>query len=169
MKKCIGLILVLLFSVCCFSQVTVKQLLCENRNNPIGLDIPKPQLSWQLVSANRNCMQTGYEIRVAEEAADLVKAKNLLWETGKVESDQSVHVSYLGKSLLSGKKYYWQIKVWDNKGNVSAWSEPAFWQMGFLNVADWKVQWIKAGYNEDIYCDQVLYLEKPLPQQKKSN
>ena len=167
MKKCIGLILVLLFSVCCFSQVTVKQLLCENRNNPIGLDIPKPQLSWQLVSANRNCMQTGYEIRVAEEAADLVKAKNLLWETGKVESDQSVHVSYLGKSLLSGKKYYWQIKVWDNKGNVSAWSEPAFWQMGFLNVADWKAQWIKAGYNEDTLLRPSPLFRKTFAAEKK--
>ncbi len=50
-------------------------------------------------------------------------------------------VLYLERPLLQ--------QVWDNKGNVSAWSEPAFWQMGFLNVADWKAQWIKAGYNED--------------------
>ena len=94
-------------------------------------------------------MQTAYEIRVGENASDLSKNKNLLWNTGKIVTDQSLHVVYKGAELLSAKKYHWQVRVWDNHGKISAWSEPAFWQMGFLNAQDWKAKWIQAGYKED--------------------
>lgn len=149
MKRGIGLILMQLFVIACFSQIQVKQLLCENSSNPIGIDIPWPQLSWQLSSLKRDVMQLAYEIRVGDDINLLTKGKGLQWSTTKVASDQSVHVVYKGADLQSAKKYFWQVRVWDNTGNVSAWSEPAFWQMGFLKPADWKAKWIKAGYDED--------------------
>ena len=149
MKKTIVLLLIQLFSIACFSQVQVKQVLCENSVNPIGLDIMQPQLSWQLASATRNTMQTAYEVRVAENSSDLAKAKNLIWNTGKVVTDQSIHINYGGAALHSAKKYLWQVRVWDNYGNTSAWTEPAFWQMGFLKREDWVAKWIQAGYEED--------------------
>ncbi len=64
-------------------------------------------------------------------------------------SDSSVHVSYKGNELQSNKKYYWQVRTWDNTGKSSAWSAPAFWQMGLLSTSDWKAKWIEPGYIED--------------------
>ncbi len=143
--------------VCCFSQIQIKEVLCESRVNPVGLDVSQPELSWQLISAVRNTMQTAYEIKVAESLNDLAKSKNLVWNSGKILSDQSAHLTYAGSVLQSVKKYYWQVRVWDNKGNVAVWKEPSFWQMGFLKPEDWKAKWIQAGFVEDTLRPSPLF------------
>lgn len=131
-----------------FSQIQVKAPTLENLTNPIGLDVKQPHFSWQLMSQQRNVVQTAYEIRVAKEVNGFTNA-NLIWSSGKTATDQSIHVPYTGPALQSGQKYYWQVRVWDNKGNTSPWSEVAYWQMGLLKTADWKAQWIEPGYKED--------------------
>src|SRR4030095_12092179 len=90
-----------------FSQVQVSNLLCENLSNPIGVDVTQPRLSWQLVSAKRDVMQTAYEIKVTS-------GQSVIWNSGKIISDSSVHVVYKGSPLQSGVRYAWQIRVWDN-------------------------------------------------------
>jgi alpha-L-rhamnosidase len=118
------------------AQVSVQHLLTENSVNPIGLDEPSPRFSWQLSASDRNEQQTAYEIRVTGQGRQAV------WNSGKVESGGSLLVAYSGPALQSGRKYYWQVRIWDNKGRTSAWSETAYWQMGLLQPADWKAQWI---------------------------
>ena len=66
----------------------------------------------------------------------------IVWRTGKMVSNESLHLLYAGEPLQSGEKYYWQVRVWDNKRNVSTWSRVAFWQMGLLAPEDWKGKWI---------------------------
>jgi len=139
-----------------FAQVHVTNLLCENLSNPLGIDVSQPGFSWQLKSSKRNVMQTAYEIRVGSNASSLTKNKDIIWKTGKLPSDSSVHVSYKGAVLQSGTKYFWQVRIWDNSGSVSAWSEPAYWQMGLLNANDWKAKWIQTGFAEDT-------IERPSP------
>jgi alpha-L-rhamnosidase len=130
------------------SQVLVQQLLTENRVNPLGIDTKQPRFSWQLLSAKRNVLQTAYEISIS--ADDNKSGKSVpVFSTGKVLSGQSVQVPYTGKALESGKRYYWRVRVWDNAGNRSNWSKPAFWEMGLLQPGDWKAQWIEPGYTED--------------------
>ena len=124
------------------AQVSVKKLLCEHLSNPIGLDIKQPRFSWQLVSDKRNVMQSAYEIKVSA-------GNTLVWNSGKVTSGQSVNVLYAGPSLESGKKYSWQVRVWDNANKASSWSEPASFKMALLNLADWKANWIEPGFIED--------------------
>lgn len=125
-----------------YSQVTVTNLLTENRTNPMGVDAVKPRFSWQLFSDKRNVLQTAYEIR-------LMFGKDMYWASDKINSDQSVQVGYRGKALQSGEKYSWKVKVWDNKGKASAWSAPSEFQMALLNNSDWKAKWITPGYEED--------------------
>ncbi|WP_254161434.1 glycoside hydrolase family 78 protein [Chryseosolibacter histidini] len=138
---------------------------CEYRKDPLGLDLTPPRLSWQLSSAKRDVMQTAYEIRVATDASALAKGRNLVWQSGKVQSDQSVHVPY-GGPLQSRQRYYWQVRVWDNQKNTSPWSEPAFWEMGLLNPADWSAQWIQSGMAEDTVNGPVPLFRKTFDSKK---
>lgn len=131
-----------------FAQVSVQQLLTENRTNPVGLDVTIPRLSWQLVTTKRNVLQTAYEIRVSTDAASV--AKGTSWQSGRVASEQSVHVPYGGAALQPSQRYYWQVRVWDNTSpKPSAWSAPAFWQTGLMTAANWKAKWIQQGFPGD--------------------
>src|SRR5690242_5178777 len=157
----------ILANFCCIAQVSVKNLLCENKVSPLGIGMVHPLLTWQISSDQRNILQTAYEIRISENTADFNSEKGLVWNTGKVYSDQSVHIPYNGEALKSGTKYFWQVRVWDNRGNTSAWSSPAFWQMGLLSPSDWKAKWIAPGYTEDSILRESPLFRKQFSVKKK--
>jgi alpha-L-rhamnosidase len=151
----------LLFLVTTISaQVKVVNLLTENRTDPIGLDVQQPRFSWQLLSEQRNISQTAYEITVSG-------SKGSVWKSGKVNSDRSVQVPYAGTALQSGKKYTWQVKIWDNNGKASASSEPAFFQTAMMSATDWKAKWIEADFVEDSINRPAQYFRKQFSSTKK--
>ena len=147
--KSLFLLTFLLISQLLTAQVRVLHPRIENLDNPLGLDVTQPRFGWQLAANQRNVRQTAYEIRVAASAADLVAGKKLVWTSGKMPSDASVWVPYGGPALQSGRQYWWQVRVWDQAGQGSAWSEVANWQMGLLTAADWKAQWISPAAEQD--------------------
>jgi alpha-L-rhamnosidase len=156
MKKFLPVfMLVMLISGICSGQLIVRNLRCENRINPMGIDLPAPRFSWQLVSDHRNTQQTAYEIRVSDPSG-----KISLWRSGKQQSTQSLFVPYGGPMLKSSSVYYWQVRVWDNQGMVSDWSERAFWQMGLLDPGDWKARWIESGLASDSVNGPALLFRK---------
>ncbi|MCD6597832.1 MAG: family 78 glycoside hydrolase catalytic domain [Bacteroidales bacterium] len=124
-----------------FAKNEVVKLVCEYKINPIGIDIVKPRLSWQLISNGKDVMQSAYELRVSNSLAKL-NSNKLIWSTGKVNSSQSVNIEYGGSALKSMQRVYWQVRVWDNKNKVSRWSEPAYWEMGILEAELWTASWI---------------------------
>jgi alpha-L-rhamnosidase len=145
MKKNICLVLCIqLLSFVAFTQTAVRNLLTENKKDPVGLDVTEPRFSWQLASETRNTLQSAYEILLV----DAFKPQQILWNSGKILSAQSVFVPYAGPVLQSGKKYKWQVQVWDNNGRAAK-SDSAFFQMALLNAGDWKAKWIEPGYAED--------------------
>jgi alpha-L-rhamnosidase len=144
--KCPFVVFALQFlAVVCCAQVKVDNLLCENRSNPLGMDVMVPRFSWQLNSDKRNEMQTAYRVEVSESDG----FHGYVWDSGKITSDSSVFISYKGKQLLSGKRYYWRVRVWDDHGAASPWSQTAWWQMALLKADDWQAKWITPGYAED--------------------
>src|SRR5450759_1949674 len=130
-----------------FSQIKVSQLKVEFLNNPTGIDVKYPRMSWELKSKEGNVLQSAYEIRVGQDALALSHNHQLVWQSGKVSSEESLHHVYEGKPLESGQKYYWQVRAWDKKGLPSDWSTMAYWQMGLLNPDDWKAKWIGLDVN----------------------
>ena len=138
-----------------FGQVKVRSIMTEDRIDPVGLDMARPRFSWQLASDQRNVMQTAYEIKVSDNIPGLSKEKNLVWNSKKVLSDSSVYVTYKGPDLQPGTRYYWQVRVWDNHGKVSQWSQVAYWQTAFFSANDWKAKWIMqdtAGFARSEAC-----------------
>ena len=125
-----------------FSQFEVSDLTCEYLKNPIGIDILAPRLSWKLTSGERGQKQTAYRVLVASSEAQLADNTGDLWDTGKIESGQSVHIEYNGKPLQSRMQCYWKVMLWDADGKSSDWSEPATWTMGLLAESDWQAKWI---------------------------
>ena len=128
--------------------LAAKNLRCEYKTDPLGIDMRMPRLSWELVSAERGVLQTSYEIRVAPSEADFAKGKTI-WQSGKQSSDASIQVEYGGPALESRKIYFWQVRVADNHGHLSEWSKPAHWEMGLLEPTDWKAKWITPKLPED--------------------
>lgn len=120
---------------------------CNHLVNPIGIHIHPPLLSWSLLSEERDQSQAAYHILVATTPEKLNNEDSDVWNSGKVVSSQSVNVPYKGEKLRSGQRYHWKVRVWDKSGNVSAFSEPAFWETGLLQD-EWTAAWITADSKE---------------------
>ena len=120
----------------------LNSLRCEYHNNPLGIDITEPRLSWVSQSEKRGWKQSAYQILVASSQKALDADRGDLWDSGKVEAQQSIQIPYAGKPLLSHAQCFWKVKVWDQNGAASPWSQTATWSMGLLNETDWQAQWI---------------------------
>ena len=84
----------------------------EYKTNPVGIDTKRPRLSWEIISPQRDVMQTAYQIRTAGTKEKLKSGEDLLWDSGRVQTNQSVHVIYQGPILVSARRIYWQARIW---------------------------------------------------------
>ncbi len=128
--------------------IQVDGLYCDHAVNPIAIDHQNPSLGWILNSTQRNSRQSAYQILVSKNPDSLQRGIGDMWDSGKVESDNSTNVVYGGTPLKSGERYYWQVRVWDELDHASLWSEPGPWQVGLLEESDWHAQWISTTENE---------------------
>jgi alpha-L-rhamnosidase len=113
----------------------------EFLENPLALDTDKPRFSWIVEDATPGAKQTAYQIQAAS-SPDFKKP--LLWDSGKVVSDQSHLVEYAGKPLASRQCVFWRVKSWDQNGTASNWAEPARFEIGLLSKQAWAgAKWIK--------------------------
>jgi alpha-L-rhamnosidase len=151
-KKLIISLFGLLTFIMVNAQVNVSSLRCERLTDPMGIDAKEPRLSWQISSNQRNVQQTAYQIIVSSSKEKLVKSEGDLWNSGKVNSSQTLNVAYSGKDLMSKTQYYWKVKVFTTKGE-SVWSETAHWSMGLLVKNDRWGSWI--GYDKASPWDSI--------------
>ena len=131
------------------AQVCPQRLRCEYHVNPLGIDVLTPRLSWQLSASGRGVAQTACQIQVAASPAGLEGGRDLLWDTGKVATAESLHHTYRGPALRSGQRCFWRVRVWDQDGQPTPWSEAAWWEMGLLSAGDWRARWIEPPWDED--------------------
>lgn len=134
-------LLILQFPVLGANGLFVKKMTIESKTNPLGIDAVNPRFSWQLESKKQGVFQNAYQILVADTPEKLESQSGLVWNSGKVESETSVLIPFLGKTLESGKTYFWKLKVWTNKGE-SGWSPVANWTMALVDHSLWKAHWI---------------------------
>ncbi|MGB8491667.1 MAG: family 78 glycoside hydrolase catalytic domain [Bacteroidales bacterium] len=138
---CLSFLLILMGGTLFSQDLSVYDLTCEHRKDPVGVDVQQPRLSWKIKCPGTDIMQSAYSLRVATDKR--FGSSKVVWESGKTISDESVLVPFGGSGLEPGERYYWQVKVWDNKGRQSGWSETAFWETGLMSPAGWKAKWIE--------------------------
>jgi alpha-L-rhamnosidase len=160
MRYFIALMLAFLTISIAEAQIKVQELLCENLKDPIGMGVEKPRFTWIMESSTSGTQQVAYELVVRQ-------GKKTVWSSGKVSSDASVLVDYAGSPLTSNTQYTWQVRVWDNHGQVSAWSAPGKFQTAFFQPSDWKAKWIGFGADEDPAFRPVQYYRKSFQLNKK--
>jgi alpha-L-rhamnosidase len=119
--------------------IKVDSLTCEYKTNPLGIDLKRPRVSWKIQSDRRGTMQAAYQIQVNENQNNFSET---LWDTGVVTSDESIQIEYCGPELKARTRYFCRVKIWDNFGRESNWSETAWWEMGLLSSEEWKAEWI---------------------------
>ena len=114
---------------------------CEARTNPLGIDTPRPRLSWILESADNGQRQLAYRILVASRPELLRPGQADLWDSGEVSSAETLNLEYAGHALASDQRCFWQVQVRDRTGEWTT-SETAEWTMGLLAPSDWHASWI---------------------------
>jgi alpha-L-rhamnosidase len=118
------------------------ELRVDNLKTPLGIDDPAPRFSWQLQDAARGAKQTAYEVLVASRADLLDQGKADVWDSGHIESSESLNVRYAGPAIAASTRYFWLVKVWDAAGKPYAASETSWFETGLLSQEAWRGQWI---------------------------
>lgn len=161
MRNC-RLILFEIISLCLFfscqeKEMQVVNLQCEYAARPLGVESASPLLRWQLRSDEEAKGQQAYRVVVAD-SREALAAGPYVWDSGKVLSNDS-QTLYGGRQLVSGEHVYWKVRIWDENGNPSAWSEIGEWSMGILRASDWKARWISNRI--DSFPDSTLTMPAP--------
>jgi len=141
--------------------ITPVALRCDYLSTPLGIDAHQPRLSWRLESSfadARGQRQSAYQVLVASDEANLAADRGDLWDSGKVESAEQLHIPYQGRPLASAERCHWKVRAWDGEDRPMPFSQPTWWEMGLLRPDDWAGQWIDDGEplperDEDFYAD----------------
>ncbi|MEX2415129.1 MAG: family 78 glycoside hydrolase catalytic domain, partial [Paenibacillaceae bacterium] len=121
--------------------VSVSRTWCEYKENPLGIDVAHPRFSWRIESDRRGVVQIAYQLQVALEDAEFAE---VLWDTGEVHSDQSMHIVYQGPPLEARQGYAYRVRVSDGEGSWSDWSPTATFETGLMEHGAWTAQWISS-------------------------
>ena len=138
-----GLILVAIASACSdnkdrFSAFNLK---CEHLENPLGIDVKNPRLSWQMKDDRMGAGQSAFRVVVGRDSTDVSLGKGDMMDSGKTGSDRNLIV-YAGLPLSPLTRYFWSIQIWDKKGNPSEISRVASFETGMMEPRNWKGSWI---------------------------
>ncbi|MDQ3656528.1 MAG: family 78 glycoside hydrolase catalytic domain, partial [Chloroflexota bacterium] len=136
----------------------------EYLENPIGVDVLRPRLSWIVTSDQRNQVQAAYQILVGSDPDRLDRDEGDLWDTGRVERRDTAHVAYAGSPLQQRQQVWWKVRCWNGDGHPSAWSRTATWELGLLQLVAWQGAWIdQPGLVPDTSIPEAAELDALLP------
>ncbi|MDR1718770.1 MAG: glycoside hydrolase family 78 protein [Dysgonamonadaceae bacterium] len=149
-------LLLAVISFLCFScsdPVQLQNLRTEYLTEPLGIDTDKPRFSWNITTHQRDVIQSAYRVIVSDKLSTIQEKKGNRWDTGWIDSDNTIQVQYAGQPLTGNTQYYW--RVCSRIGDKEIWSVPATFHTGLLNQSDWTAHWI--GTKEDLVHESPLF------------
>ncbi|MBR2694638.1 MAG: family 78 glycoside hydrolase catalytic domain [Thermoguttaceae bacterium] len=131
---------------------------------PLGIDDPRPHFGWAYqtpaaADAVNNRSQSAYQLVLRGSPA----GDEILWTSGKVESDRQTFVPYTGADLTPGTAYLVDLTVWNEDGTLSDTITSAFSTGLWPTDADpnpWKGKWIGKSESEAKPDLPARYLSK---------
>ena len=134
----LSMVLACAFTACQDSSLlTVDDLKCEWLESPLAIDNTSPHFSWKMTGKQNGTASTAYQILVATDLDKLNEQDADLWNSDKVADTDVISVVYQGKPLASRSLAYWKVRVWNQNGEPSKWSEPALFGIGLLDNQEW--------------------------------
>ena len=130
------------------TDLQVRGLRTECRDNPLGVELERPRLSWRLETERLGARQAAYRVRVASSREAVVQGDSDIWDSGRIVSAQCFDVAYNGPALAPRQRCWWTVEVWDEAG-AAAEAAPAWWEMGLLSPDQWTAQWLAVETDED--------------------
>jgi len=128
----------------------IKNLRVEYMKNPIGIDVANPRFSWEIESDVTGMKQNACEIILSYDES----GSDVVWDSGIMQSGQSIGITYGGTALSPSTRYYWTVNIWD-KDNIKITSpEKAFFETGLLSSGWSDAQWLKIKENSDLMALQ---------------
>jgi alpha-L-rhamnosidase len=122
--------------------LTPAGLRCAHLVNPLGVAPDRVRLSWTPEAAGTGRAQRAYQVQMAPTGERLITGEHLSWDSGRVESASSADIAYAGRPLARGGRYLWRVRLWDDRGQVSGWSEHAAFEVELHPAKGWRARWI---------------------------
>lgn len=111
------------------------KLLCEYSISPIDIQTQLPRFSW-LLDDSSIPEQLSYRITVACDQA----FKQLVWDSGTVQSRASLGIVYGGAPLKDCSEYYWKVHILCRGG--FSFSGASSFETAISPGAKWQGEWI---------------------------
>ncbi len=121
----------------------VRELLCDYRTNPLGIDYANPYLSWKMDSYERGQKQTGYRVVVSSSREKLLNGEYDMWDKS-VSSDQ-LGITYDGEPLSARSEYFWTVFISDKDGEIVAPGTIASFETALYGDFGTDNKWISGG------------------------
>ena len=74
-----------------------------HKHHLFATDSPNPMLSWTVTHTERAARQRGFQVIVAEDKF----LNNIIWDSGKILSEDRSNIKYAGPPLRTAKTYFW--------------------------------------------------------------
>ncbi|MNJ95526.1 Bacterial alpha-L-rhamnosidase [compost metagenome] len=131
-------------------RIVAVNLHCDQKESPVGIANSNPEFRWEISATQRSFQQSAFQVQVFSKAKNAESGKADLWDSQKMNAGSAMSVVYRGEPLVSGKRYYWRVRIWSANGKPSEWSRPTSFSTGILNAKEWdKSHWIAYQVLED--------------------
>lgn len=107
------------------------KLQTDKLDNPVGIDNDSPVFSWIIPFRECGQLQTAYRVMVSSSEEELAQNIFDIWDSGKIDSDETLFIKYQGKKLEASTKYFWKVSIWDKDG-VCTTTETASFETGLM-------------------------------------
>lgn len=130
----------------------VRKITINYQENPWGVT-GSPQFAWVMESDGKGILQTAYRLQILEE-----EDAHPVYDSGRVNTAQSSQIRVEGFRTESLIRYAVRVKVWNNLGEESPWSQPAQFLSALKEVDQWKAAFISGETEKDAANSKGTYL-----------